>query len=164
MKSSFATIVTAAVIVALVVGSALWVASRLSQPASPTIPPLTSTPGAVAAGPSPSAGPVAPGFRLAGVASRPSLTYAVIEGPDDKHTVYHENEEIPGLGRLRQVTDDHVVIAGANGEFKLFVMPAATGTPTQTHPPYTPTIKPTPEPARSLSGRDRGSAPSDAQD
>ncbi len=161
MNSRLINVLSVVLLFALVIGSALWLGIRLREraaapPTATLLPTPTRTKIATPETPTPTP-PL--GYRLAGVASRASYSYAVIEGPDDKHTMYREGDEIPGLGRLGRVTDEHVVIATASGEIRLFVIPAATGTPTATRPSATPTLKPTAEPTRPVSGRVRESNP-----
>jgi hypothetical protein len=98
------------------------------------------------------------GFRLAGVAVNDALVYAVIEAPDGSHGLYRQDEEIPGLGRLTQIGEEHAVIATEGGELRLWVAPAPTATPTITRPP-TATPRRTPRPTRAGAPSTRGSTP-----
>lgn len=132
-----------------------WFGEPAPQPESPT-PTPTPLPPSASPTPAPEAEVDAATFRLAGVALSLDEPLAVIEMPDGSHLLLRVGEEVPGLGRLVRVGGDSVVVATETGEVTLWVVPAATPTPTNTRrrPVFTPRRSPSP-----LPGANDGSLP-----
>jgi len=166
MRSQSLILALLAFLVFLTVLSGRWVWRQLTESLAPPQP--ATAPASPTASPAPTASPVQapPGYRLAGVAVGDSDSFAVIEEPTGRHTLYHIDADIPGLGRLLTVEAEHVVIAGTSGQFELWVAPAPTASPTRARPSTArpagtrePMAKPaTPAPG----GRAPGSTPSSA--
>ena len=71
------------------------------------------------------------GYRLAGVAVGEPESFAVVETPGGANVLYRVNADIPGLGRLVRIDAEHIVVQGDAGRLELWLMPAATPTPTR---------------------------------
>jgi hypothetical protein len=155
-------VVLAALLMILAIVAGLWLSQRLtSMLSSPSATPVAT---ATETQPSPIASPtvlqVPKGFRLAGVAENVDQTYAVIESPDGRHSLYRLHDEIQGLGRLARIGSERVVVATTNGELTLWVAPAATVTPTVTRRLTTATPRRRPSPTLTAGGTALGSTPS----
>jgi hypothetical protein len=116
---------------ALVLASGWWLARRLvGRPEPPS--PATATP----TNPSPSV-PTAPplqaprGYRLAGVAVGEPASFAVVEAPSGANVLYRVDADIPGLGRLVRIEAERIVVQSDAGQIELWLMPAASPTPTR---------------------------------
>jgi len=124
----------AGVLTTLAVLAGLWLAQRLTARLQhEATAELTATP--TRARPTASATPTVhtpPGYRLAGVAVNADQLYAAIESPDGSNALYRQNDEVPGLGRIKHVGPERAVISTTGGEITLLIMPAATLTPTLT--------------------------------
>ena len=119
-------------------GAWLWMrlrhieAQRAAAATPTTVPPALPTPTvpAVAA-----AEPVATpptGYRLAGVALGAPSSFAVVEDPLGKSGLYRVGDPIDGLGRLRTIEAQRVVVDATDGvvELRLAAAPAPTLTRT----------------------------------
>jgi hypothetical protein len=119
------------VLLLLVLGSGYWLWGRLLRSPSPA--PTAVPPVATATAPvsrtvtaAPAAAPA--GYRLAGVAVGEPASFAVIEAPNGANVLYRVNASVPGLGRLLRIEAERIVVEGPNGQFDLWLMPAATPT------------------------------------
>src|SRR5262245_40872175 len=114
---------TAAVVVTLVLLAVLgWRLHRSDNtPAPEAKAPAAAAPTAprrAAQSPLPTSTPVPQ--RLAGVALG-SVRYAVVEQPDGTTALYRAGDDVPGLGRIIDVTEDSATFAGPNGQVRLRV-------------------------------------------
>ncbi len=119
----------AALCLAVVLASGWWLSMRLGQPTEPAAPATApQTPPPTDAAP-----PVqAPqGYRLAGVAVGDPASFAVVEAPSGANVLYRMNADIPGLGRLVRIEAERVVVQSDAGPIELWLMPAASPTPTR---------------------------------
>ena len=133
----------------LAILSGLWLWKQLRATKSP---PPSAIATVVATGtpvPSPTTLRPPPGYRLAGVAVGEPDSFAVIEAPNGRNTLYRLGADIPGLGRLVRIEAERIVVESAAGQFDLWLSPAATATPTRgrTAAARTSTARPTPRPA-----------------
>jgi hypothetical protein len=149
------------VLLMLVVLSGVWLWRRwvaTPPPPVPAQPSATLTPTV-----EPTSTPLGPppGYRLAGVAVGEPDSFAVLEAPNGTNTLYRRNAEVPGLGRLVRIEAERVVFETAEGQFELWLAPAATATPGPVQAPTRPRATPTRRlPLRSpAAGTARGSTP-----
>ena len=118
-----------ALLLLLVLVSGYWLWGRLlgsPAPAPTGVPPVATALAAVSrtVTAAPAAAPA--GYRLAGVAVGEPDSFAVIEAPNGANVLYRVNASVPGLGRLLHIEAERVVVEGTNGQFDLWLMPAAT--------------------------------------
>ncbi len=156
---SLRVILALVLLLLLVLVSGYWLWGRLISAPLPrrsgTQPPVTATP-TVAATPTLTPVQAPPGYRLAGVAVGAPDSFAVVEAPNGVNTLYRLNDAVPGLGRLVRIEAERVVVAGAGGQFELWLMPGATPTVGSTRAPRhsvprtaapaTATLQPQPQP------------------
>ncbi len=99
------------------------------------------------------------GYRLAGVAVGEPDSFAVVESPNGRNTLYRRDADIPGLGRLVRIEAERIVVQSDAGQFDLWLAPAATPTPprNRTVAAQPPTARPAPRTA--AAGTTPGSKP-----
>ena len=152
--------VIVAILLLLVALSGVWLWRRLTAPPPPPVesqPSATLTPSVV-----PTSTPLGPppGYRLAGVAVGEPDSFAVLEAPNGTNTLYRLNADVPGLGRVVRIDAERVVVETAEGQFELWLAPAATPTPGPVQTPPRPRATPTRQLPRSPgAGTARGSRP-----
>lgn len=95
---------------------------------APTATPRHSAPGT----PTPTTAAVAQ--RLAGVAIG-TTRYAVVEQPDGSTALYRSGDEVPGLGKIVEISEGSATFEGADGRVSLRVKPPPTATFRPTQPP-----------------------------
>jgi hypothetical protein len=121
------------VLVLLLLGmvtSGFWLWHRLAGgEARPTPRPSASMTPAL---PTPTPLRAPSGYRLAGVAVGDPESFAVIEAPDGRTTLYREDADVPGLGRLARIEAQRVIVEAEGGQFELWLAPAATPTRART--------------------------------
>jgi hypothetical protein len=140
-----------AVLVIVFLG-ARWTRRVLFQERADAGRAASSSPAPVAratATPSPSPPPVL--HRLAGVALG-NVRYVVVEHPDGGTALYRLGEEVPGLGRIVDVTENSATFEGDLGRIRLRVTvppspTAAPPSPTYAKPTEAP-VTPSPPPGR----------------
>lgn len=161
----------AVLLLAVLLAAGWWVSKRLAGRTEP-VPSVTATPGPLP--PSPTVTPLqAPrGYRLAGIAVGEPESFAVIEAPSGANVLYRVNADVPGLGRLVRIEAERIVVQTDAGQLELWLMPAASPTPTRvraataraataatrTAPPHASPPTPTPQSAGGASAP--GSTPS----
>ena len=147
-------------ILLMLLAAILWMLWWKRQPATKTPPSVPVATAVVTATAVPSATPLRapPGYRLAGVAVGEPDSFAVIEAPNGRNTLYRRDADIPGLGRLIRIEAERIVVESEAGQFDLWLAPAATSTPTRIRAAVAPpTARPTPRPA--AAGTTPGSRP-----
>jgi hypothetical protein len=113
----------------IVLGVAVWwLWTMRPQPVSQAMAPTPTAVSKAAGKDTPIAGPP-PGFRLSGLAVGEPESFVAIELPDGKSQLYRLDGDVPGLGRIVEITESGAVIEGENGRFTLQLKPAATVTP-----------------------------------
>jgi len=122
-------VVGAVLLLGILLASAWWLRScghRHAEPEPPAaaIPTATLRP-AAAVTPAPS------GYRLAGVAVGDPQSFAVVEAPSGANVLYRLDDDIPGLGRLARIEAERIVVENEAGQIELWLMPAASPTPTR---------------------------------
>jgi hypothetical protein len=118
-----------AALLTVMLASGYWMWGRLRdlEPAPAFVP----TPLATAVPTVPSLSTSArlpPGYRLAGVAVGEPESFAVVESPAGTHGLYRLGEEVPGLGRVRRIEPERIVVQSDAGQFELWLAPAPTVT------------------------------------
>jgi len=145
----------------IVLVSGWWLWSRLASSVAPESPAAQTAaarpPSPAAAAIVPAGTPAPPGFRLAGVALGEPDSFAVVETASGATALYRLHEQVAGLGELIRIDAERVVVRGADGQFELWLSPAATATPTAVQsptgaattrrPPPRPVVRTTPAPA-----------------
>lgn len=114
----------------LLLVSGYWLWGRLQDLAPPpsTLPTPTET-ATCTVTPLATAVKAPPGYRLAGVAVGEPESFAVVEAPSGPHGLYRVGDDVPGLGRLRHIEAERIIVEGEAGQFELWLMPAPTATP-----------------------------------
>jgi hypothetical protein len=120
----------ALLLLAVMLASGWWLSRRLAGRTE------RATPAAVTPGMSPSVPTVTPlqaphGYRLAGVAVGEPVSFAVVEAPNGANVLYRTDADIPGLGRLVRIEAERIVVQSDAGQIELWLMPAASPTPTR---------------------------------
>lgn len=133
-------------LLATVLISGWWLWTRLASslaPGGPVAQTAARAPSPAAATVAPAGTPAPAGFRLAGVALGEPDSFAVVETANGTTALYRLHDEVAGLGELIRIDAERVVVRNANGQFELWLSPAATATPTavQTPTPPTPTAR-----------------------
>jgi len=156
-------------------GALLWQrlrhieAQRAALPTPTTVPVVQPSPTVpVEATAEPAATPPT-GFRLAGVALGAPHSFAVVEDPLGKSGLYRAGDPIDGLGRLRTIEAQRVVVDAPDGVVELRLAAAPPPTVTRTaaaHGTDTPGPAVTPKRPRWTPAADRTpeSGPSDGPD
>lgn len=72
--------------------------------------------------------------RLAGVALG-TTRYAVVEQPDGSTALYRSGDDVPGLGKIVDISEGSATFEGADGRVSLRVKPPPTPTFRPTQPP-----------------------------
>lgn len=127
--------------VGIVLVAGWWLWRRLAASVVPSAPAVQTAARAptAAALPSPPGGTPGPaGFRLAGVALGEPESFAVVETANGATALYRLHDEVAGLGELIRIDAERVVVRGPDGQFELWLSPAATPTPTAVR---TPTVR-----------------------
>ena len=109
--------------------TAWWLWATRSQRVPQKIDPTPTTVADAPARESPAAAGPPPGFRLSGLAVGEPESFVAIELPDGKSQLYRVDSEVPGLGRIVEITESGAAIEGEEGRFTLQLKPAATATP-----------------------------------
>ncbi len=139
------------VLLALLLAAIVLMLWRRHRPAPSVAPPTPIATAAVTvtAVPSPTVLRAPSGYRLAGVAVGEPDSFAVVESPNGRNTLYRRDADIPGLGRLVRIEAERIVVQSDAGQFDLWLTPAATPTPTRhrTVAAQPPTAKPAPRTA-----------------
>jgi hypothetical protein len=156
----------AGIILTLVVLAAI--AWRLHGPASET-PPVAVIATAPPRAPRPNAATASPtevtiAHRLAGVALG-NVRYAVVEQPDGATALYRDGDDVPGLGKIVEVTENSATFEGSSGRVRLSVKPPPSPSPAPASPTRGPQEALTPEASKRSPSPDRsvtGSPPSTA--
>jgi len=153
--------VIVAVLLMLVVLSGVWLWRRLAAVPPPPVQPQPSATLTPTVEPTSTPLGPPPGYRLAGVAVGEPDSFAVLEAPNGANTLYRLNADVPGLGRVIHIEAERVVFETAEGQFELWLAPAATATPGPVQTPARPRVTPTRRlPLRSpAAGTARGSTP-----
>lgn len=149
--------VTAIVITLVLLAAIGWRLHRPDQDAPPTGTPAAVPAATIARQANELASPTASAVaqRLAGVALGTNR-YAVVEQPDGTTALYRAGDEVPGLGRIVDVTEDSATFEGPDGRIHLRVKAPPSATPA----PPTEAVAATPAGATRSSGRDRSATES----
>ena len=143
-------------------------AHRAAVPTPTTVPAVPPSPTVPAVAAEPAATPPA-GYRLAGVALGAPSSFAVVEDPLGKSGLYRVGDPIDGLGQLRTIEAQRVVVDGPDGVVELRLAPAPPPTVTRTAAARGtdtpgPAVTPTRPPRASAADRTPESTPSDDPD